>query len=106
MAETLALRSESMGFVAEYDGRNTSVGRQFNDQTPDVTLACETVRLDVLASVLRRDAWTAPGGVRIPDDERTVLLELMADMASEVRRLAQLTEAYVNTQQACTGNHS
>ncbi|WP_186119560.1 hypothetical protein [Burkholderia gladioli] len=99
MAKKLALRSESMGVGSTYDGHATVIARQFDDQTPDVTLACETVRLDVLASVLRRDAWTAPGGARIPEEERIVLLELMADMASEVRRLAQLTEAYVSATQ-------
>ncbi len=68
MAKELALRSESMGVVATYDGRATVIARQFDDQMPDVMLACETVRLDILASVLRRDVWTTPGGVRIPEE--------------------------------------
>ncbi|WP_175812963.1 hypothetical protein [Burkholderia contaminans] len=96
MVKAPALRSESMGFVASYDGETTTICRQFDDQSPDVTLACQTERLDVLASILRRDSMTAPGAGKMPDDERAILIELTADTASEVRRLAQLTEAYVS----------
>ncbi|QUN44125.1 hypothetical protein KEH56_33485 [Burkholderia cenocepacia] len=62
-----------------------------------MTLACETTRLDVLASVLRRDSMSPAGAAVMSDDERAVLIEMLADAAAEVRRLAQLTEAYVNT---------
>ncbi|QTO42167.1 hypothetical protein [Burkholderia latens] len=95
MAKAPALRSESTGFVASYDGETTAICREFDDQSPDVTLACETARLDALASILRRDSMAAPGAARMPDDERAILLEILADTASVVRRLAQLNEAYV-----------
>ncbi|KVN18206.1 hypothetical protein WT09_11420 [Burkholderia stagnalis] len=99
MAEiSTVLRSDDGECEAVFDGTSTIISRQFDDQTPDVTLSSEAVRLDVLASVLRRDNWS--GDAAMPTDERGVLLELMADMASEVRRLAQLTEAYVNRLQA------
>lgn len=64
-----------------------------------ISRACETERLDVLASILRRDSTVAPGAAKMPDDERAILIELMADPTSEIRRLAQLTEAYVNALQ-------
>lgn len=95
MPKSLELRSESMGFVTSYDGETTTISRQFDDQSPDVTLACETERLDVLASILRRDSMAPPGAAKMPDDERAILIELLADAASEVRRLAQLNEACV-----------
>ena len=99
MAKASVLRSESMGFVASYDGETTTICRQFDDQSPEGTLACETERLDVLASILRRDSMASPGAAKMPDDERAILIELMADATSEIRRLAQLTEAYVNALQ-------
>lgn len=99
MAKASVLRAESMGFVASYDGETTTICRQFDDQSPEATLACETERLDVLASILRRDSMVAPGAAKMPDDERAILIELMADPTSEIRRLAQLTEAYVNALQ-------
>lgn len=95
MAKAPTLRSESMGFVASYDGATTTICRQFDDQSPDVTLACETERLDVLASILRRDSMAAPGAARMPENERSIMIEILADTASVVRRLAQLNEAYV-----------
>jgi len=101
MAKALALRSESMGFVASYDGATTTISRQFDDQSPDVTLACETERLDVLASILRRDSMAPPGVAKMPGDERAIMLEILADTASVVRRLAQLNEAYVTRIQVC-----
>ena len=97
MAKASVLRFESMGFVASYDGATTTICRQFDDQSPDVTLACETERLDVLASILRRDSIAAPGAARMPDAERAIMLEILADTASVVRRFAQLNEAYVTT---------
>ncbi|PRG76144.1 hypothetical protein C6T58_24810 [Burkholderia multivorans] len=84
-----------MGFVASYDGETTTINRQFDDQSPDVTLACETERLDVLTSILRRDSMAPPGAAKMPDDERAILIELLADAAATVRRLAQLNEAHV-----------
>lgn len=95
MAKAPTLRSESLGIVASYDGETTTICRQFDDQSPDVTLACEAERLDVLASILRRDSMAPPGAARMPDDERAILIELMADATSGIRRLAQLNEAYV-----------
>ncbi|WP_155630243.1 hypothetical protein [Burkholderia vietnamiensis] len=49
----------------------------------------------MLASILRRDSMSAPDAAKIPDSERAILIELVADTSSEVRRLAQLTETYV-----------
>ncbi|HDR9878283.1 TPA: hypothetical protein QDE50_14605 [Burkholderia cenocepacia] len=95
----IALRSESGQFSVTYEDRATSICRRYDQQSPDVTLACETTRLDVLASVLRRDSMSPAGAAVMPDDERTVLIEMLADAAAAVRRLAQLTEAYVNTLQ-------
>ncbi|QUO24421.1 hypothetical protein KEH57_12730 [Burkholderia cenocepacia] len=97
MVETSQLRSESGEFCATYDAGATSICRRYDQQSPDVTLACETTRLDVLASVLRRDSMSPAGAAVMSDDERAVLIEMLADAAAEVRRLAQLTEAYVNT---------
>lgn len=99
----IALQSESGEFSATYEAGATSICRRYVQQSPDVTLACETTRLDVLASVLRRDSMSPAGAAVMPDDERAVLIEMLADAAAEVRRLAQLTEAYVNTLQ---GAHS
>ncbi|MBR8377921.1 hypothetical protein KDW20_19285 [Burkholderia cenocepacia] len=99
MAKASVLRSESMAFVASYDGKTTTICCQFDDQSPDVTLACETERLDVLASILRRDCMAAPGAAKMPDGERAIFIELMADATAEIWRLAQLTEAYVNALQ-------
>lgn len=96
MVKAPALRSESMGFVASYDGETTTICRQFDDQSPAVTLACEMERLDVLASILRRDSMAPQGAARMPDGQRTILIEMLADVASEVRRLAQLTETHVD----------
>ncbi|MBR8305096.1 hypothetical protein KDX25_01595 [Burkholderia cenocepacia] len=92
----IALRSESGELSVTYEAGATSICRRYDQQSPDVTLACETTRLDVLASVLRRDSMSPAGAAVISDDERAVLIEMLADAASEVRRLAQLTEAYVN----------
>ncbi|MCW3687433.1 hypothetical protein UE94_005010 [Burkholderia cenocepacia] len=99
MAKASQLRSESGEFSAAYADGATSICRRYVQQSPDVTLACETTRLDVLASVLRRDSMSPAGAAVMPDSERTVLIEMLADAAAEVRRLAQLTEAYVNTLQ-------
>ncbi|AKE03025.1 hypothetical protein DB771_13135 [Burkholderia sp. AU29985] len=65
-----------------------------------MTLASESARLDVLAAVLRRDSMAAPGAARMSDDERAIMLEILADTASVVRRLAQLNEAYVTRLQS------
>lgn len=92
------LRYESQGFSAAYDGDTTTISRQIDRQTPDVTLSCEAERLDVLAAILRRDAWS--GTNCMPDNDRTILIEVIADVASEVSRLAELTEMYVNRLQA------
>jgi cobalamin biosynthesis Mg chelatase CobN len=77
------------------------MSRQFSEETPDVVLSAATARLDALACVLRRDSWSGDSGMCA--EERGVLLELMADMASAVRRLAQVNEAYVNQLQALAG---
>lgn len=82
-----------MGFVASYDDEATTISRQFDDQSPDVTLACETERLDVLASILRRDSMAPPGAAKMSGDKRAIMLEILADTASVVRRLAQLTQS-------------
>ncbi|WP_155638259.1 hypothetical protein [Burkholderia cepacia] len=99
MVEASQLRSESGEFCATYEAGATSICRRYDQQSPDVTLACETTRLDVLASVLRRDSMSPAGAAVMTGDERAVLIEMLADAAAEVRRLAQLTEAYVNTLQ-------
>lgn len=96
MAKASQLRSESGEFSATFEAGVTSICRRYDQQSPDVTLACETTRLDVLASVLRRDSMSPAGAAVMSDDERAVLIEMLADAAAEVRRLAQLTEAYVN----------
>ena len=95
----IALRSESGEFSSTYADGATSICRRYDQQSPDVTLACETARLDVLASVLRRDSMSPAGAAVMPADERAVLIEMLADAAAEARWLAQLTEAYVNTLQ-------
>lgn len=59
MAKAPTLWLESMGFVASYDGETTI--RHQLAETPEVPLACEAERLDVLASILRRDSMVAPG---------------------------------------------
>ncbi|AJY12056.1 hypothetical protein K6W16_10480 [Burkholderia dolosa] len=94
------LRSECDEFSAAYEAGITSVCRRYDDQTPEVTLASESARLDVLAAVLRRDSMAAPGAARMSDDERAIMLEILADTASVVRRLAQLNEAYVTRLQS------
>ncbi|KVD48697.1 hypothetical protein WS61_07755 [Burkholderia sp. ABCPW 11] len=99
MAKASQLRSESGEFSATFEAGATSICRRYDQQSPDVTLACETTRLDVLASVLLRDSMSPAGAAVMPDDDRAVLIEMLADAAAEVRRLAQLTEAYVNTLQ-------
>lgn len=68
-----------------------------------MTLAGESARLDVLASALRRDSMSPPGTARMPDDERVIMLEILTDTASVVRRLAQLKEVYVGRLHALKG---
>ncbi|MDT6993200.1 hypothetical protein [Burkholderia cenocepacia] len=75
VVQAFVLPSESMRFAASDDGETTTICCQFEDLPSQVTLACETERLDVFVSILRRDCMAPPGAAKMPDDERVILLE-------------------------------